>query len=124
MARLSHLEIAQTQKAFEDLYNTMSRIVESPLPNLEGMANRIAVGADHLRDTLDALGLKCSCRSTPYQIWSRKYTCTCTRAKEKVSLYGIDGLSGKGCRYKQGRFVPVPQCIRARRKITNAASRI
>lgn len=111
MARLSKTDIERTQAALESLYNTMSRLIERPPPNLDGMANRVGLGADDLRKSLDKMGLNCSCRPTPYARYGKKYLCTCAKAgSRRLSGVDLSGLSGSGCRDAQGRFVPVPQC--------------
>jgi len=105
MAKKKRATAAQdAQQGLNRIMKVMERLLKEPPPNLDGMANRIAVGADHLMDALDKKGIRCMCKYQGKYPRS-KVSCSC-RTKRK----GERSLAGLHCRDAQGTFVPVGQC--------------
>lgn len=78
----------QAEKSLESLYETMSRLMASPPPNLPGMANRIAVNTERLRDVLFRMGLQCDCQAYKVRgLPGSKYKCGCRAISASVRRY-------------------------------------
>jgi len=105
----------EAEQAMKGVLNTMERLLKSPPPNLHGMANRLAVAADHMADALDRRGLKCIAKPPPGGSRALNWSVTCAIKRKNVS-----GLSGPHCRDSSGEFVPIPRCTGRKRKTKTA----
>lgn len=70
------------QQAINSSYAMGYRFLESPPPNMDGMARRVFLIGDHLRTAASKLGLECKCSDVRAQ-HSRPPKCICTRKTSK-----------------------------------------
>jgi hypothetical protein len=93
--------------------NAFSRLLLDPPPNIQGMANKIAVAADDMREAFFKLGVDCFCNFDVDKPKGQGYKCECVDRRyggTQTQHYSGFSFDGVNCRDSQGNFVPVMQC--------------